>query len=134
MQMLTADQLSNSYNVKLNAFATDIDVMMVRALQEGRCCSGTTGGWPTSPTTSPTPPSSGTTSRRRRGTARSRAARWLGVPVVTERPALYYRKDLVGDLGGAPQTLDDLLAMSLELADRGNGQFGFVGAGSAPAR
>ncbi|WP_250292048.1 carbohydrate ABC transporter permease [Streptomyces atroolivaceus] len=34
MILLTADQLASSYNVKLNASGTDVDVMMVRALQE----------------------------------------------------------------------------------------------------
>ncbi|MER8001680.1 sugar ABC transporter substrate-binding protein [Streptomyces sp. NPDC095613] len=129
MTLLTADQLSNSYNVKLNASGTDVDVMMVRALQDqllfGR------NGWLTDLTD------------RVKGEA---AYDWpdfqdaprevsvtdgkvLSVPVVTERPALYYRKDLVEDLGGPPRTLDDLMEMSLELADRGRNFFGYVGRG-----
>ncbi|SDB85139.1 carbohydrate ABC transporter substrate-binding protein, CUT1 family [Sanguibacter gelidistatuariae] len=128
MQMLTADQLSNSYNVKLNASASDIDVMMVRALQEQLLFAR--NGWLADLT--------GRTedadydwldfqqAPRDRSITRGEV---LSVPVVTERPALYYRKDLVEDFGGAPQTLDDLLSMSLELADRKNSFFGYVGRG-----
>lgn len=34
MTLLTADQLAGNYSVELNASGTDVDVMMVRALQE----------------------------------------------------------------------------------------------------
>ncbi|WPF82748.1 sugar ABC transporter substrate-binding protein [Sanguibacter sp. 4.1] len=128
MQMLTADQLSNSYNVKLNASATDIDVMMVRALQEQLLFAR--NGWMADLTDRVEDTAFDWAdfqeAPRDRSVTRGHV---LSVPVVTERPALYYRKDLVEGLGGAPQTLDDLLAMSLELADRDNGQFGFVGRG-----
>ncbi|WP_049569248.1 extracellular solute-binding protein [Streptomyces sp. SBT349] len=129
MTMLTADQLANSYNVKLNASATDVDVMMVRPLQEQLLFAH--NEWLADLTD------------RARGDAeydwadfqdapRERsltAGRVLSVPVVTERPALYYRKDLVADLGGPPATLDELMDMSLELADRRNNFFGYVGRG-----
>ncbi|UCM87146.1 ABC transporter substrate-binding protein [Streptomyces marincola] len=129
LSMLTADQLSNSYNVKLNASATDVDVMMVRALQEQLLFAH--NGWLADLTD------------RVEG---DRDYRWddvqeaprersstggkvLSVPVVTERPALYYRRDLVADLGGPPRTLDELMDMSLELADRRGNFFGYVGRG-----
>ncbi|MFE3139056.1 ABC transporter substrate-binding protein [Streptomyces scopuliridis] len=129
MTLLTADQLSNSYNVKLNASGTDVDVMMVRALQDqllfGR------NGWLTDltdlvkgdraydwPDFQDAPREASVT-----------AGKVLSVPVVTERPALYYRKDLVEGLGGPPGTLDKLMEMSLELADRGKDFFGYVGRG-----
>ncbi|MDT0445647.1 ABC transporter substrate-binding protein [Streptomyces johnsoniae] len=128
ISMLTADQLANSYNVKLNASATDVDVMMVRALQEQLIFAH--NGWLTD------------LSDRVRDDAfrwddfqeapRERSAtagKVLSVPVVTERPALYYRKDLVADLGGPPRTLDALMDQSLELADRRNNFFGYVGRG-----
>ncbi|MEV0612176.1 extracellular solute-binding protein [Nonomuraea sp. NPDC050404] len=125
MSLLTADQLANSYNVKLNASATDIDVMMVRALQEqllfahndwladltGLVEGDAAYNWADflqAP-------------RERSITAR----KVLSVPVVTERPALYYRKDL----GAAPRTLDDLLETALRHTDRNRGFFGFVGRG-----
>ncbi|MCK1815238.1 MULTISPECIES: ABC transporter substrate-binding protein [Streptomyces] len=127
--MLTADQLASSYNVKLNASGTDVDVMMVRALQEQLLFAH--NGWLTD-----------LTDRARGDTAydwadfqdapRERSVtdgRVLSIPVVTERPALYYRKDLVEEFGGPPGTLEDLLEMSLELADRRRGFFGYVGRG-----
>ncbi|MFE9885880.1 ABC transporter substrate-binding protein [Streptomyces scopuliridis] len=129
MTLLTADQLSNSYNVKLNASGTDVDVMMVRALQDqllfGR------NGWLTDLTdlvkgdTAYDWPDFQDAPRE----ASVTAGKVLSVPVVTERPALYYRKDLVEGLGGPPGTLDKLMEMSLELADRGKGFFGYVGRG-----
>ncbi|SEF92314.1 multiple sugar transport system substrate-binding protein [Nonomuraea solani] len=127
MSLLTSDQLANSYNVKLNASATDIDVMMVRALQEQLLFAH--NGWLADLT------------GRVRGDAayqwddflpatRERSAtdgKVLSVPVVTERPALYYRKDLVG--GAPPATLDDLMETALRLTDRAGNFFGFVGRG-----
>jgi multiple sugar transport system substrate-binding protein len=129
MQMLTADQLSNSYNVKLNASATDIDVMMVRALQDQLLFAR--NGW-LADLTGRTGNDTGFDWDDFQEAPRDRsvtAGKVLSVPVVTERPALYYRKDLVERFGGPPGTLDDLMAMSLELADRGNGLFGYVGRG-----
>lgn len=127
--MLTADQLASSYNVKLNASGTDVDVMMVRALQEQLVFAH--NGWLTDLTDrverdkdfawgdfQPAPRNASVT-----------AGKVLSVPVVTERPALYYRKDLVEDLGGPPKTLDALMDASLELADRGKNFFGYVGRG-----
>ncbi|MFE2940904.1 ABC transporter substrate-binding protein [Streptomyces sp. NPDC059255] len=129
MTLLTADQLSNSYNVKLNASGTDVDVMMIRALQDQSLFG--LNGWLTDLTGlvkgekaydwadfQDAPREVSVT-----------AGKVLSVPVVTERPTLYYRKDLVEGLGGPPRTLDDLREMSLELADRGRNFFGYVGRG-----
>ncbi|MFJ3342685.1 putative ABC transporter-binding protein precursor [Streptomyces sp. ADI98-12] len=129
MTLLTADQLASSYNVKLNASGSDVDVMMVRALQEQTLFAH--NGWLVDLTD------------RVKGDARfdwsdfqdaPRAAsatrgKVLSVPVVTERPVLYYRKDLAEELGGVPGTLDALMAASLEAADRRRGRYGFVGRG-----
>lgn len=49
--------------------------------------------------------------------------------MVTERPALYYRKDLVEDHGGPPPTLEQLMATAQELTDKRKGFYGFVGRG-----
>lgn len=128
MTLLTADQLASSYNVKLNASGTDVDVMMVRALQEQLVFAH--NGW------------LGDLTDRVRDEdfawgdfqkapreASVTGGKVLSVPVVTERPALYYRKDLVEDLGGPPKTLDALMDASLELADRKKNFFGYVGRG-----
>src|SRR5690606_24293880 len=127
VRMLTADQLTSSFNVKLNASATDIDVMTVRPLQDQMMFAR--NGW--------------VTDLADRGAAGRRplprclldvvppvaGVATVSVPVVTERPALYYRKDLLEDVGGAPRTLDDMMHAALELERRDEGFFGFVGRG-----
>ncbi|WP_220039647.1 extracellular solute-binding protein [Nonomuraea aridisoli] len=125
MSLLTSDQLANSYNVKLNASATDIDVMMVRALQEQLLFAH--NGW-LADLTDRVEGDAGyqwadflKAPRERSVTGRM----VLSVPVVTERPVLYYRKDL----GAAPATLDELMETALPLADRRGNFFGFVGRG-----
>jgi multiple sugar transport system substrate-binding protein len=125
ISMLTADQLSSQYNVKLNASATDIDVMMLRPQQEQALFSR--NGWLADLTTLVTgdadfrwddvqeaPRSASTVN----GHVRS-------VPVVTERSVLYYRKDLVAP----PRTLDELLASAQRLHDPAAGRYGAVGRG-----
>ncbi|MEV8346241.1 ABC transporter substrate-binding protein [Streptomyces niveus] len=128
MTLLTADQLASSYNVKLNASGTDVDVMMVRALQE-QLLFGHNGwladlsdrvadaefDWPDF--------------QKAPREASLTAGKVLSVPVVTERPALYYRKDLVEDLGGPPRTLDALMDAARELTQKKKGFYGYVGRG-----
>ncbi|WP_408993005.1 ABC transporter substrate-binding protein [Streptomyces sp. 1268] len=128
MTLLTADQLASSYNVKLNASGTDVDVMMVRALQEQLLFGH--NGWLTDLSDrvaddrfawddfQDAPREASVT-----------AGRVLSVPVVTERPALYYRKDLVADLGGPPRTLEALMEGARELTRRKDGFYGYVGRG-----
>ncbi|MEV1007221.1 extracellular solute-binding protein [Streptomyces sp. NPDC049881] len=127
--MLTADQLSNSYNVKLNASGTDVDVMMVRALQEQLLFAH--NGW-LADLTGYVEGDTGFRWDDFQEAPRGRsvtAGKVLSVPVVTERPALYYRRDIVEPLGGPPATLDAMMDMALDLSDRGNGFFGYVGRG-----
>ncbi|MEU6717430.1 extracellular solute-binding protein [Nonomuraea sp. NPDC046802] len=124
MSLLTSDQLANSYNVKLNASATDIDVMMVRALQEQLLFAH--NDWLADLTDRVGEAAYNWSDFLEAPRERSVTARKvLSVPVVTERPVLYYRKDLVG----APKTLDELMDAALRLADRSGGFFGFVGRG-----
>ncbi|MDX3855324.1 sugar ABC transporter substrate-binding protein [Streptomyces sp. AK02-01A] len=129
MALLTADQLASSYNVKLNASATDVDIMMVRALQEQLVFSH--NGWLADLTDRVEGDQAYGWSDFQKAPreASITAGKVLSVPVVTERPALYYRKDLVEDLGGPPRTLNDLMEMSLGLTDRGKGFYGYVGRG-----
>ncbi|MFC5827424.1 ABC transporter substrate-binding protein [Nonomuraea insulae] len=123
MSLLTADQLANSYNVKLNASATDIDVMMVRALQEQLLFAH--NGWLADLTTLVEGDAAyGWADFLKAPRERSvTAGKVLSVPVVTERPVLYYRKDLTS----APKTLDELMETALRLT-KGD-VFGFVGRG-----
>ena len=59
---------------------------------------------------------------------------YYGVPLVTERQVLYYRKDLLEAKGIAvPTSLDELKAAAAALHDPANGVVGFVGRGLANA-
>lgn len=59
---------------------------------------------------------------------------YYGVPLVTERQVLYYRKDLLEAAGVAvPTNLDELKAAAAALHDPANGVVGFVGRGLANA-
>lgn len=129
MTLLTSDQLANSYNVKLNASGTDVDVMMVRALQEQLLFAH--NGWLVDLTDRVEGDrayqwADFQQAPRRRSMSGGRV---VSVPVVTERPTLYYRRDLLEDHGGPPGTLAELRELALELADRGNNFYGFVGRG-----
>jgi multiple sugar transport system substrate-binding protein len=122
----TADQNSAAYNVKLNAGAEDLDVMMYRPLQEG--LQFARNGWLLDL-------SEGVTS--------DAEYEWddfqdspvetvtyedkvYGVPTVTERELLFYRKDLLEEAGlEVPTTFEDLEAAARELDNEDEGVFGY---------
>ncbi|MGW4836488.1 ABC transporter substrate-binding protein [Streptomyces globisporus] len=128
MTLLTADQLASSYNVKLNASGTDVDVMMVRALQE-QLLFGHNGWLADLSDRVADDRFAWDDFQDAPREASVTAGRVLSVPVVTERPALYYRKDLVADLGGPPRTLEALMEGARELTRRKDGFYGYVGRG-----
>lgn len=124
---MTADQLSSTYNVKLNASAPDVDVMMYRPLQEQLLFAR--NGWLADLTDLVTGDAGYNWSDVQEG-ARDRVTtegRVFGVPIVTERSTLYYRRDLVPD--GPPTTLDELFATAARLHDPASGLTGFAGRG-----
>jgi multiple sugar transport system substrate-binding protein len=124
---MTADQLSSTYNVKLNASAPDVDVMMYRPLQEQLLFAR--NGWLADLTDLVSGDAGYDWSDVQAG-ARERVTtegRVFGVPIVTERPTLYYRRDLVPD--GPPTTLDALRETALRLHDPAAGMTGFAGRG-----
>ncbi|MFD4239632.1 ABC transporter substrate-binding protein [Streptomyces sp. NPDC058542] len=129
MTLLTADQLASSYNVKLNASGTDVDVMMVRALQEQLLFGH--NGWlaDLSDRVADDGRFAWDDFQEAPREASTTAGKVLSVPVVTERPALYYRKDLVEDLGGPPRTLEALMEAARALTRRDKGFYGYVGRG-----
>ncbi|MET8608159.1 sugar ABC transporter substrate-binding protein [Streptomyces rubiginosohelvolus] len=128
MTLLTADQLASSYNVKLNASGTDVDVMMVRALQE-QLLFGHNGWLADLSDRVADDRFAWDDFQDAPREASVTAGKVLSVPVVTERPALYYRKDLVADLGGPPRTLEALMEGARELTRRKDGFYGYVGRG-----
>jgi multiple sugar transport system substrate-binding protein len=124
---MTADQVSSTYNVKLNASAPDIDVMMYRPLQEQLLFAR--NGWLADLTDLVTGDAEYDWADMLEG-ARERVTtegRVFGVPIVTERAALYYRRDLVPD--GPPTTLDELFSTAARLHDPAGGMIGFAGRG-----
>ncbi|BAG17635.1 MULTISPECIES: ABC transporter substrate-binding protein [Streptomyces] len=128
MTLLTADQLAGSYNVKLNASGTDVDVMMVRALQE-QLLFGHNGWLADLSDRVADQQFAWDDFQDAPREASVTAGKVLSVPVVTERPALYYRKDLVEELGGPPRTLAALMEGARELTRRKEGFYGYVGRG-----
>ncbi|MET7542822.1 sugar ABC transporter substrate-binding protein [Streptomyces sp. NPDC005507] len=129
LTLLTADQLTSSYNVKLNASGTDVDVMMVRALQDQLLFAH--NDWLADLTDRVEGDSefAWTDFQKAPREVSLTAGKVLSVPVVTERPTLYYRKDLVQDAGGPPRTLDALMSTAMELTRRKRGFYGYVGRG-----
>ncbi|MEU8593853.1 sugar ABC transporter substrate-binding protein [Streptomyces globisporus] len=128
MTLLTADQLASSYSVKLNASGTDVDVMMVRALQE-QLLFGHNGWLADLSDRVADDRFAWDDFQDAPREASVTAGKVLSVPVVTERPALYYRKDLVADLGGPPRTLEALMEGARQLTRRKDGFYGYVGRG-----
>ena len=128
LTQLGEDQLSDQYNVKLNAGSSDLDVMMYRPLQEGKLFAKnkyladlsdkvkSDSSWNWSDFQSG--PVSSTTYK----------GKVVGVPLITEQEVLYYRKDLLKKAGIAqpPATLDELKADAQKVAAQNPGVAGFV--------
>jgi len=121
------DQLSDQYNVKLNAGTDEIDVMMYRPLQEGKLfakngyladlskdvTSNKDWAW-----TDFQPGPVGATTYK---------DKTVGVPIITEQEVLYYRKDLLAKAGLAvPKTMDELAAAAKAIKEQNPGLAGFV--------
>lgn len=132
---LAEDQLSDQYNVKLNAGTSEIDVMMYRPLQEGRLFAQNKyladltakakgeAAWALDDFQKS--PLSATTYKDQ----------IVGVPIITEREVLYYRKDLLAKHGlTVPKTLEELEAAAKKIKETEGGMAGFVArTGKSPA-
>jgi len=121
------DQLSDQYNVKLNAGTNEIDVMMYRPLQEGKLFAkngyladlskdvktNKEWGWEDF--------QSGPV------VATTHKDRVVGVPIITEQEVLYYRKDLLKKAGlEVPRTMVELEAAAKAIKAQNPGIAGFV--------
>ncbi len=129
------DQLSQKLQIALTSGTNQLDAFMFRPLQEGRlfALNGWLGdlatyvgqdkdwNWSDFQDTPRNTVSDGNTV--------------FGVPIVTEREMLYYRKDLFDAKGlKAPATLDDLKAAAEQLTDKDHEMYGIVMRGQrAPA-
>ncbi|MEV7229545.1 MULTISPECIES: sugar ABC transporter substrate-binding protein [Polymorphospora] len=125
---LGEDQLSDQYNVKLNAGSSDIDVMMYRPLQEGRLFAK--NGY-LADLTDRAKDSADFDFADFQETpvgATTHEDKLVGIPIITEQQVLYYRKDLLEKSGfsAPPATLDELKAQATKIQADNPGVAGFV--------
>ncbi len=124
---LGEDQLSDQYNVKLNAGSDEIDVMMYRPLQEGKLFAQ--NGWLADLSEDVTADDEWDWADFQEGPVASTTVdeAVVGVPIITEREVLYYRKDLLEAAGIAvPTTLAELEAASKAIKEANPDIAGFV--------
>ena len=128
LTQLGEDQLSDQYNVKLNAGTTDLDVMMYRPLQEGRLFAK--NGYLNDLTDKTKSNADWAWSDFQAGpvSATTYEGKVVGVPIITETEVLYYRKDLLEKAGIAapPKTLDELKADAEKIKAANPSVAGFV--------
>jgi len=121
------DQLSDQYNVKLNAGTNEIDVMMYRPLQEGKLFA--TNGYlaDLSPDVAASKDWGWTDFQPGPVGATTYKNKVVGVPIITEQEVLYYRKDLLAKAGlQVPKTMDELQAAAKVIKEQNPGVAGFV--------
>ncbi|MEO3779388.1 sugar ABC transporter substrate-binding protein [Micromonospora sp. B11E3] len=133
---LGEDQLSDQYNVKLNAGSSDIDVMMYRPLQEGKLFAKNKYLADLSDQVKSSKDWDFSDFQAGPVEATSYEGKPVGVPIITEQEVLYYRKDLLAmaGLSAPPKTLDELKAAAAKIKAAEPGVAGFVArTGKSPA-
>jgi multiple sugar transport system substrate-binding protein len=127
LTQLGEDQLSDQYNVKLNAGSDEIDVMMYRPLQEGKLFAE--NGYLADLTDRVEGASDWDWNDFQSGPVGSTTYndQVVGVPTITEQEVLYYRTDLLEAAGlEVPKTLDDLEDAAKAISEANPGVAGFV--------
>ena len=127
LTQLGEDQLSDQYNVKLNAGTSEIDVMMYRPLQEGKLFAK--NGYLSDLTARVKGNADWNWSDFQPGpvTSTTYLDKVVGVPTITEQEVLYYRADLLEKAGlEAPKTLDELESAAKTISEANPGVAGFV--------
>jgi multiple sugar transport system substrate-binding protein len=125
---LAEDQLSDQYNVKLNAGTDEIDVMMYRPLQEGKLFAD--NGYLADLTDLAKGDEKWDWSDFQKGPAELSTYddEIVGVPIITERTVLYYRKDLLEKAGlEVPTTLEELDAAAAKIHEQNPDVAGYIG-------
>ncbi|MEH0844499.1 sugar ABC transporter substrate-binding protein [Micromonospora sp. CPCC 205711] len=136
LTQLGEDQLSDQYNVKLNAGSSDIDVMMYRPLQEGKLFAKNKYLADLSDQVKSNKDWEFADFQAGPVEATSYEGKPVGVPIITEQEVLYYRKDLLvkAGLSAPPKTLDELKAAAIRIKAAEPGVAGFVArTGKSPA-
>ena len=127
LTQLGEDQLSDQYNVKLNAGSDEIDVMMYRPLQEGKAFAK--NGYLADLTSKVSQDTNWDWKDYQEGPVKASTVdgKVVGVPIITEREVLYYRKDLLQAAGvQVPKTMDELEAAAKKIAAAKPDTAGFV--------
>lgn len=128
LTQLGEDQLSDQYNVKLNASSEDIDVMMYRPLQEGKLFAK--NGWLADLTDLVEQNAEWDWSDFQSGPVATTTYedKVMGVPLITESEVLYYRTDLLEESGfsAPPATLEELEEMAAKIKADNPDVAGFV--------
>jgi multiple sugar transport system substrate-binding protein len=136
LTQLGEDQLSDQYNVKLNAGSSDIDVMMYRPLQEGKLFAKNKYLANLSDKVKSNKDWDFSDFQASPVEATSYKDKPVGVPIITEQEVLYYRKDLLQKAGltAPPKTLDELKTAAAKIQASTPGMAGFVArTGKSPA-
>lgn len=128
--VLGEDQLSDQYNVRLNAGATDLDVLMMRPLQEAKLFSS--NGWLLPLDDYVGSEEFGWDDFQMQDSVTT-AEGIVAVPIVTEQEILYYRADLLEDAGlDVPTTFEELEDAAAQIQEE-NDVYGFVSRGQRAA-
>jgi multiple sugar transport system substrate-binding protein len=128
LTQLAEDQLSDQYNVKLNAGTDEIDVMMYRPLQENKLFAS--NGYLADISELANASAEWDFADFQPGPAAltSFEGAVVGVPIITERTVLYYRKDLLEAAGlEVPTTLEELDAAAAAIHAANPEISGYVG-------
>jgi multiple sugar transport system substrate-binding protein len=125
---LAEDQLSDQYNVKLNAGTDEIDVLMYRPLQETKLFGS--NGYLADITTLAGEDSVFDVDDFQPGplALTTYEGALVGVPIITERTVLYYRTDLLEAAGvEVPTTLDELYEAAAAIHKANPSIAGYIG-------
>jgi len=128
ISQLAEDQLSDQYNVKLNAGTDEIDVLMYRPLQENKLFAS--NGYLADMTDMVEGDKKWDWSDFQSGPASltTYEDEVVGVPIITERTVLYYRKDLLEEAGlEVPTTLEELDAAAAAIHAQHPDVAGYIG-------
>ncbi|MEU7714260.1 ABC transporter substrate-binding protein [Micromonospora chalcea] len=125
---LGEDQLSDQYNVKLNAGSSDLDVMMYRPLQEGKQFGKNKYLADLTERSKSDSAFDFSDFQAAPVQATTYDDKVVGVPIITESEVLYYRKDLLKKSGfdAPPKSLDELKAQAAKVEADNPGVAGFV--------
>ena len=125
---MAEDQLSDQYNVKLNAGTDEIDVLMYRPLQETKLFAS--NGYLLDITDLVDDDAEWDWADFQPGPKdlTTYEGEVYGVPIITERTVLYYRKDLLEAAGlEVPTTLDELQAAAAAIHAANPDVAGYIG-------